>query len=97
MKSPSKISRESKTLHNLLGKEGKILTWTKIYSPPAGFENQVPYYCGVVDFGNKKISVELVDFDKDPKIGQLVVAVVRRIGGSEPDEVIEYGIKSAPK
>ncbi len=98
MNSPIKNWREAKTLHKSLGKVGKIITWTKIFVPPAGFDHQAPYLVAIVEFedGQKK-SVQVVDCgEEDLMEGQQVTTVIRRIGRQKADEVIEYGIKVTP-
>lgn len=98
MKSPVKIWRDNKNLKDYLGKEGQVLTFTKIYSAPQGFEHQIPYVVGIIEFQDSKSkALEIVDFDeKTLKIGTKVATVIRRIGQAKPEEVIEYGIKVKP-
>lgn len=98
MNSPVKNWRETKKLHKLLGIKGKIITWSKIFVPPAGFEHEAPYNVAIVQFENgKKMAVQVVDCDKEDLIeGQEVITTIRRIGRQSGDEVIEYGIKVKP-
>lgn len=97
MNSPIKIWREHKNLRNYLGKAGKVLVWTKILVPPAGFEHEAPYLAGIVDFGDFKMPVQIVDCEEeDLKPNQKVKVVIRKIAKVKPDEVIEYGVKVKP-
>lgn len=69
------------------------MTWTRVYSAPAGFEQQAPYFVAVVKLdGGEKITSMIVDCD-EVKTGDRVKTVLRRIGETEKDEVIEYGVK----
>lgn len=97
MNSPVRVWRQHKKLHQYLGKQGKLLVWTKIFVAPSGFEHQVPYLVGMVDFGNEKLPLQIVDCEeKDLKVNQKVKIVIRKIGKVKPDEVIEYGLKANP-
>jgi len=98
MNSPVNIWRSHKNLNKYLGKQGKLLVWTKVYVAPSGFEHQAPYIAGIVQFEDKsKLSVQVVDSEEaDLKPNQKVVVVIRKIGKPKPDEVIEYGTKVKP-
>lgn len=97
-KTPANIWRESKKLEQQLGKVGKIVAVTTIFSPPAAYEHQVPYNVAIVHFEDgQRHTYELVDVSKKKlKIDLRVQTVIRRIGQSEPEELIEYGIKVKP-
>ena len=97
-KTPANIWRESKKLEQHIGKVGKIVAFTTIFSPPATYEHQVPYNVAIVHFEDgQRHACEVVDVSKDTlKIGFRVQTVIRRIGQSEPEELIEYGIKVKP-
>lgn len=89
--------RQTKDIHKRVGKIGKILSWTKIFVAPSGFETEAPYYAGIVVFEkNNRGTFQFVDFDKEPKISQTVITVIRRIGKQKPTEAIQYGIKVKP-
>ncbi|MBI4036158.1 OB-fold domain-containing protein [Candidatus Daviesbacteria bacterium] len=98
MNSPINIWREHKNLRNYLGKTGKVLVWTKILVPPAGFEHQAPYIVGIIQFEDKeKLPAQIVDCEEqDLKLNQKVKVVIRKIGKVKSDEVIEYGVKVKP-
>lgn len=95
-KNPARLWRESKKLESELGKVGKIIASTTIYSAPNRYEHQVPYNVAIVQFEDgTRQPYEVVDAEA-VKIGLRVKAVIRRIGLSEPEELIEYGIKVKP-
>ena len=98
MSSPSQIWRSHKKLNTYLGKTGKLLVWTKILVAPLGFEHQVPYLAGIVEFLDKlRMPVQIVDCnEKDLKPNQKVEVVIRKIGKAKSEDVIEYGVKVKP-
>ena len=71
---------------------------------PSGFEHQVPYLVGIVDFGPstgsgqaERLPLQIVDCEeKDLKINQKVITVIRKIGKPKSEDVIEYGLKVKP-
>ena len=98
MISPVKIWRNQKKIRELLGREGTIVTWTKIFVPPEGFESQAPYVVAIVELGNNiHCTAQLVDFDeKHLKIGQKVRTILRKTRNPGDEGVIPYGIKFKP-
>ncbi len=97
MSIPVEVWRKHKNLNKYLNKRGKLLTWTKIFAPPLGFENQAPYFVGIVEFGKEKMPVQIVDCSDDQiKTGIEVFTVIRRGEKVKADEVIEYSIKVKP-
>ena len=98
MTNPVKIWRNQKTIASLIDQKGKLISWTFVRVPPAGFENQTPYPVALVELENgKTIMAQMVDyFEKDLRFGRKVVTVVRRSIQSENDDVIPYGIKVRP-
>lgn len=98
MKSPVNVWRNQKKVSALLGKTGKIITWTGIAVPPAGFSDQAPYPVVLVEFDDgRRFTGQLVDWEqKDVHVGQTVQTVVRKIMEPNNDGVIPYGIKVKP-
>lgn len=98
MLSPVKIWRNQKKIAELLGKTGKIVSWTTIRTPPAGFADQAPYPVVLVALdGGSRIMAQLVDWEeKDLVMGQKVVTIVRRVTQPNIEGVIPYGIKVKP-
>jgi len=68
MKSPVTIWRKQKRDTPILGRKGKIVTWTKIMVAPPKFQAFTPYVVVLVELENKeKVYGQLVDFEeKDP-------------------------------
>lgn len=95
LNSPVKIWRKQKESIFLLGKKGKIITYSLIHIPPLGFSNQAPYPIVIVEFPDgKRRTGQLVDWtENDLKIGSLVEGVIRRIREEDKEGVIPYGIK----
>lgn len=95
MISPVKIWRRQKKIRKILGQEGKIISWTKIYVAGKEFRKQAPYFVVLVELNNKqKVVGQLVDFfDKEAKIGMKVVAVLRKTREVKEEDIIPYGVK----
>lgn len=97
MSSPVQIWRQHKKLHKYLNKTGKLVVWTKIFVPPSGFEHEAPYLVGIVNFGDIRMPLQIVDCDEtDLKENLKVITVIRKIGKAKSEDVIEYGIKVKP-
>ena len=98
MISPVKIWRHQKKIKKLLGAEGKIVSFTKIFVPPSGFESQAPYIVAIVKLSSgPKYTAQLVDWDNQHlTIGQKVITVLRRTKDAGEEGVISYGIKFKP-
>lgn len=97
-RNPVEIWRTHKSLKNYLNKKGKLIVWTKIFTAPLGFENQVPYIVGIIEFEDKtRLPLQIVDCEEaDLKPNLKVTTVIRRIGKTKPEDVIEYGVKVRP-
>lgn len=82
----------------MLGRTGKIISWTTVRVPPADFSDQAPYPVVLVKFDTGDFSTaQLVDWNaKQLTIGQKIVTVVRRIVKPNNEGVIPYGIKVKP-
>ncbi len=98
MISPIKVWRRQKEIRKVLGKKGKILVWTKIFTPGADFKKYAPYPVVLVELENKeKIYGQLADYeDVDLKIGRKVISILRKVRSSTDEEVIAYGVKFKP-
>ncbi len=98
MISPVKVWRRQKKIKKILGKTGKIISWTKIFISGKGFKKYAPYPVVLVSFSDKeKAYGQLVDYhQEDLKIGQKVVAVLRKVREVTPEGVIAYGVKFKP-
>jgi len=82
----------------MIGKTGRIVSWTVIRMPPANFGYQAPYPVVIVKLETGDlITAQMVDYtEKHLVIGQKVITVVRRTVQSDVDDVIPYGIKVKP-
>lgn len=98
MISPVKTWRRQKETRKLLGKRGKILASTTIFIAGMNFKKNTPYPVVLVEFSDKKKAFgQLVDFEeKHLKIGQSVVAVLRKVRDSSDESIIAYGVKFRP-
>lgn len=98
MISPVKIWRRQKEIRKYLDKEGKIISWTKIFITGAGFKKYAPYPVVMVDLnGGIKTYGQLVDWEeKDLVIGKKVKAILRKVREGTADGVIAYGLKFRP-
>ena len=98
-KNPARIWRETQKLNSFLGKKGKVVSFTTVYSAPLGFEHQVPYHVGIIKLeDSQSVACQIVDcHKKDLRIGLPVKTVIRRIGMSQPHELLEYGLKVKPQ
>lgn len=96
--SPVKIWRNQKHFAKLVGKTGRIVSWTMIRVPPDGFSEQAPYPLAVVRLdGGMLITVQVVDWEKEQlTTHQKVKTVIRRTIDTTADGVIPYGVKVKP-
>ncbi len=98
MVSPVKIWRNQKKTATLIGKIGRIISWTIIRVPPADFTDQAPYPVVLVELTDgKRITAQLVDYKPENlHYGQKVRTVIRRVMQPNNEGVIPYGIKVKP-
>lgn len=95
MISPVKIWRRQKTIRDLLGKEGTIISWTKIFTPPPQFKHIAPYVIAYIKLDNgQHISSQLVDIldYSQIQVGMKVIVTLRKLRETKSDEVIPYTI-----
>jgi uncharacterized protein len=80
----------------MVGKTGKIISFTVVRVPPAGFSDQAPYPVAVIEFdGGKRSTCQIVDCNYCAiQVGQKVKTIIRRITKPDTDGVIPYGIKA---
>ena len=98
MASPVKIWRRQKHIPKLLGKRGKILSWTIIRTPPKGFKRYAPYVVALVELDNgQKIVAQITDVNLNKRAGYgKVAAALRKVCNPGREGIIEYGIKFKP-
>ncbi len=95
MISPVKVWRRQKTIRDLLGKKGIILSWTKIYTPPPQFKHIAPYVIVYVKLEDgQNITAQLVDIlDNSVNfVGKKVTVTLRKLRESVAEDVIPYTI-----
>jgi len=90
--------QEAKTLYNFSGK-GEVYSYTTVYEPPAGYEDNVPYTVALVKLEEgPMVTAQLTDIDNEAvEIGLPVEMVTRRLR-SDGDErgMLVYGYKFRP-
>ena len=99
---PKKIcmdcSSEKQDVLQLSG-NGKVISWTIIRDPPAGFEKQIPYAFAVVELEEgPQLTAQLTDIALD-KIteGMEVEFAFRKLYDLGLDSIIIYGPKFRPR
>lgn len=95
MISPVKVWRRQKKIRQILGKKGKIVSWTKIYVAGIDFKKSAPYYVALVELEDKKkIVAQITDAENGVDyFNKKVEVVLRRIREVKDEDVIPYGIK----
>ena len=87
-----------------LAKQGTLYSWTRVYEPPAGFEEFAPYYIGMFEvvarIGDSVVKVKVVAritdmmfTDRIPDINDVdqYEAVLRRLSSDGNRGLITYG------
>ena len=89
---------ETKTLFNFSGR-GEVYSYTTVYDPPAGYEENAPYTVALVKLEEGPlVTAQLTDLGDQPvEIGQPVEMVTRRLR-QDGDErgMLVYGYKFRP-
>lgn len=82
----------------MLGRGGRIISWTVVRVPPTGFASLAPYPVVIVDLvPGGRITAQLVDsLPEDLVFGRKVKVVVRKVSEPTTEGVIPYGIKVKP-
>lgn len=93
MISPVKIWRRQKETRNLIGQQGKIISWTKVFISSSCFKKFAPYYVVLVKLDNSSRAVGQLVGDQEPKINDRVEGIIRKVREGTKDGVIAYGIK----
>lgn len=90
-----KCRRKGKLVPQKMPKTGKIISFTEVFSGPAGFEHETPYFIAIIELENgAKLLSQIVDSEKDKvKIGASVEKVFRKISDIDPEGPIAYGYK----
>jgi len=87
--------RKGKLVQTKMTKTGRIVSWTEVFTGPAGFEHETPYFLAIVELDNKaKLLTQIVDSEREQvKIGARVEKVFRKISDIDPEGPIAYGYK----
>jgi len=87
----------AKTPYTFSGR-GEVYSYTTIYHPPAGFEEDAPYTVTLVRLEEgPMVTAQLTDVDADQvEIGMPVEMVTRRISADGEEGIITYGYKFRP-
>lgn len=90
-----KCRRKGKITKIQFSGNGKIHSYTTIYSPPTGFEDQVPYTIAIIELDEgARILGQIVDVQNGKlKIGARVEQCFRIIQRDDPEGLIHYGFK----
>ncbi|MBN2550404.1 MAG: Zn-ribbon domain-containing OB-fold protein [Anaerolineales bacterium] len=89
---------EAKTLYQFSG-QGEVYSYTTVFDPPAGFEENAPYTVALVKLAEGPIiTAQLTDLGDAPvQIGMPVEMVTRRLRQDGDDRgLIVYGYKFRP-
>jgi uncharacterized OB-fold protein len=90
--------KEAKTLFQFSGR-GEVYSYTTVYEPPAGYEEQAPYTVAIVKLEEGPlVTAQLTDLDgRKVEIGTPVEMVTRKLR-SDGDErgILVYGYKFRP-
>lgn len=88
---------EAKTLYSFSGR-GEVYSYTTVYEPPAGYEENVPYTVALIKLEEgPMVTAQLTDLEGEVRIGAPVEMVTRRLR-SDGDErgLLVYGYKFRP-
>ncbi|MCE4611988.1 MAG: Zn-ribbon domain-containing OB-fold protein [Desulfurococcales archaeon] len=80
-----------------LPRQGKLVSYTILYSVEEGARRESPVIVGLVDLGVARVVSEIVDAEPGTlKSGMAVEAVFRRLYEEGDEGVIVYGVKFRP-
>jgi uncharacterized protein len=87
--------RKGKLVEEKMPTEGKIISFSKIFSAPTGFEQDLPYFLAIIELKNKvHILGQIVNKDDAKvKIGAKTKVVFRKIADKDAEGPIAYGYK----
>lgn len=85
--------RQGKITKHKFSGYGTILTFTKVFVPPAGLEEIAPYYVGIIKLDEGPcITAQIVD-SENVEIGKRVKLVFRKLQQDGEHGLIHYGFK----
>jgi hypothetical protein len=81
-----------------LRETGRVVTWTVVRNPPAGFERYSPFVVALVELDDGvRLLSQVVDVELDEvEAGMRVEAAFRRVKEDGASGIIEYGYKFRP-
>ncbi len=87
--------RKGKLVPKEMPREGKIITYTEVFTGPYGFEYETPYFIAIIELSNgARLLSQVVDSPKEKiRIGAKVKKVFRKISDIDPEGPIAYGYK----
>ena len=89
---------EAKTLYTFSGK-GEVYSYTTVFDPPAGFEDNTPYTVAMVRLEEGPlVTAQLTDLEnKEVEIGMPVEMVTRKLRSATDERgLLVYGYKFRP-
>lgn len=74
---------------------GEIISYTQIHAPQEGYEEETPYFVGIIELEEgPRITGQIKETDSDEiKIGKEVRVAFRKIGENGERGIIHYGYK----
>jgi uncharacterized OB-fold protein len=93
--SPIKVWRTRK-YHLEVDNPGKLVSYSVVHVSSPGFEDQVPYFVGLVEMKNGSRVMGQITEAQKVSIGQKMKVVLRVLNPQEKEGVIHYGIKFKP-
>ncbi|MEM3030329.1 MAG: Zn-ribbon domain-containing OB-fold protein [Candidatus Micrarchaeia archaeon] len=92
-----KCRRKGKIVDAFFSGEGRIYSYTTVYSPPAGFELAAPYVLAIVELAEgPRLTSQIVAKHGEIDIGTPVRVVFRKIQEDGAEGLIHYGFKFKP-
>ncbi len=91
----SNCRRSSKLVPEEMPARGKIVSFTRVFSAPEGFENEAPYFLALIELENEVVILSQVVDSPEEKIslGAPVKMVFRRVFEDGSKGAIAYGFK----
>ncbi len=90
--------RKGKLVEYQFSGKGRIESYTVVYTPPDGMEDQAPYVLAIIKLDEgPMLTAQVVDVEpSEVKIGMPVELVFRRISEDGDSGLISYGYKFRP-
>jgi len=79
--------------------DGKIVTFTWVYTPPKGFNSRIPYCLAIIELAEgPRLTAQIVAVEQgEVSIGMPVEFAFRKLASEGKEGVITYGFKFRPK